>query len=56
MLGFTSVLFGQWRVWAVLGTLWAIVFIFLQLFEDVSWHGDIKGAYIIMPFEAYAAV
>jgi hypothetical protein len=29
---------------------------FLQLFEDVSWHGDIKGVFIIIQFEAYAAV
>ena len=45
-LGFTSVL-------AVLGMFWAIMLVYLQLLEDVAPHGDIKGAVILIPFEAY---
>jgi hypothetical protein len=30
--------------------------VFLQLFGDVAWHGNAKGACIIILFEAYAAV
>ena len=56
MLGVTSKLLGQWRVWAVLGTFQAIYLVFLQLFEDVARQGDIKGEFIIIPFEAYAAI
>ena len=55
MLGFTSILFRQWRVWAVLGTLQAIVPVFLELLADVARHGDVKGAVMIIPFEKYAA-
>ena len=35
----------------MLGMFQAILFVFLQLLEDVSLHGDIKGAFIIIPFE-----
>ena len=56
MLGFTFVLLGRWRVWAVLAAFWAIVFEFLQLLEDVSRHEGIEGAFIIIPFEVYATV
>ncbi len=30
--------------------------VFLQLFDDVARHGNVEGALIIIPFEAYAAV
>ena len=40
----------------MLGTFWAIMPVFLQLLEDVVRHGDIKGAVVIIPFEAYAAI
>ena len=56
MLGFTSILFKQWRVWAVLGMFQAIVLVFFQLLEDVARHGDIEGAVVIILFEAYAAI
>ena len=38
------------------GTFRAIVLVFLQLLEDVAWHGDIEGAVMIIPFEAYATI
>ena len=34
------------------GDILGIVFIFLQLLEDVSRHGDIEGAVMIILFEA----
>jgi hypothetical protein len=30
--------------------------VFLQLFDDVAWHGNVKGACVVIPFEPYAAV
>jgi hypothetical protein len=30
--------------------------VFLQLFEDVTWHGYVKSACIVIPFQANAAV
>ena len=30
--------------------------VFLQLFDDVAWHGNVKGACVVIPFEAYATV
>ncbi len=30
--------------------------VFLQLFDDVARHGNVKGACVIIPFEAYATV
>jgi hypothetical protein len=38
------------------GDILGIVFIFLQLLEDVSRLGDIKGAFSIIPYEVYAVV
>ena len=40
----------------MLGTFQAIVFVFLQLLEDVARHGDIKSVFRIIPFEVYAAI
>ncbi len=30
--------------------------VFLQLLDDVSRHGNVEGACVVIPFEAYAAV
>ncbi len=30
--------------------------VFLQLFDDVARHGNVEGACVVIPFEAYAAV
>jgi hypothetical protein len=35
---------------------WCCMLVFLQLFEDVSWHGDVKSVCNIIQSEAYATV
>ncbi len=30
--------------------------VFLQLFDDVAQHGNVKGACVVIPFEEYVAV
>ncbi len=55
-LGFAAKLFRLGSVWTMLRLWRGGMFVFLQLFDDVAWHGNVKGACVIIPFEVYAAV
>jgi hypothetical protein len=55
-LGFAAKLLRLGSVWTMLRLWRGGMFVFLQLFDDVAWHGNVKGACVVIPFEAYAAV
>jgi hypothetical protein len=55
-LGFASKLFRLGSI-GTMSRLWrGGMLVFLQLFDDVARHGNVKGACVVIPFEAYAAV
>jgi hypothetical protein len=45
-----------WSIGTVLWLRWQRMVIFLELFDDVSRHGDIERAFDVVPLEAYATV
>ncbi len=55
-LGFTAKLFRLGSFGTMLRLWRGGMFVFLQLFDDVGRHGNVEGACIIIPFEAYATV
>ena len=55
LLCFAAILFGLGGIRAMLLLSWCCMLVFLQLFEDVTWHGYVKSAYIVIPFQENAA-
>jgi hypothetical protein len=55
-LGLASKLFRLGSIGTMLRLWRGGMLVFLQLFDDVAWHGNVEGACIVIPFEAYAAV
>ncbi len=55
-LGFAGKLFRLGSVRTMLRLWQGGMLVFLQLFDDVALHGNVKGACLVIPFEAYAAV
>ncbi len=55
-LGFAAKLFRLGSVVTMLRLWQGGMLVFLQLFDDVAWHGNVEGACIVIPFEAYATV
>ncbi len=33
-----------------------VVLVLFQLFDDVSWHGDVKCLIVVVPFQFYTAI
>jgi hypothetical protein len=56
MLGFAAKLFRLRSVGIILRLWRGGMLVFLQLFDDVARHGNVEGACVLIPFEAYAAV
>jgi hypothetical protein len=55
-LGFTANLFRLGSVGTMLRLWRGGMLVFLQLFDDVARHGNVKGACTVIPFKVYAAV
>jgi hypothetical protein len=55
-LGFAAKLFRLGSVGTMLRLWRGGMLVFLQLFDDVARHGNVKGACVVIPFEVYAAV
>ncbi len=55
-LGFAAKLFRLGSKGTMLRLWWGGMLVFLQLFDDVAWHGSVEGACIVIPFEVYSAV
>jgi hypothetical protein len=55
-LGFAAKLFRLGSVGTMLRLWRGGVLVFWQLFDDVARHENVKGAWVIIPFEVYAAV
>ncbi len=55
-LGFAAKLVRMGSVGTKLRLWQGGMLVFLQLFDDVARHGNVEGACVIIPFEAYAAV
>jgi hypothetical protein len=55
-LGFAAKLFGLGSIRTMLRPGRGGMPAFLQLFDDVTRHGNVEGACIVIPLEAYAAV
>ncbi len=56
MLGFAAMLLGLRSIRIMLRPGQGGMLVFLQLFDDVTRHGNVKGACIVIPLEADAAV
>jgi hypothetical protein len=56
LLGFAAKMFRLGSVGTMLMLRRGGMLVFLQLFDDVAWHGTVEGACIVIPCEAYAAV
>jgi hypothetical protein len=56
MLGFAAKFFRLESVGTMLRLWRGCMFVFCQLFDDVACHGNVKGACVVILFEAYAAV
>jgi hypothetical protein len=56
MLSFAAKMFWLGSVGTMLRLWQGGMLVFLQLFDDVAWHGNVKGVCTVIPFEVYAAV
>jgi hypothetical protein len=55
-LGFTAKLLGLGSIWTMLWSGQGGMPVFLQLFDDVTQHGNVESARIVIPLDADAAV
>jgi hypothetical protein len=55
-LGFADKLFRLGSIGTMLRLWRGGMLVFLQLFDDVARHGNVEGACVLIPFEAYATV
>jgi hypothetical protein len=55
-LGFAAKLFRLGSIGTMLRLWQGGMLVFLQLFDNVAWHRNVKGVCVVILFEAYAAV
>jgi hypothetical protein len=55
-LGFAAKMLRSGSIGTMLRLQQGGMLVFLQLFDDVARHGNVEGACVVIPFEAYAAV